>query len=75
MDIAKVFQSGNSQAIRIPKEFKLKAKKMKIRKVGDSLIISEIPESWDDVFAKMAGIGDDFMPEHEQLPIQERDEF
>ena len=52
--IAKIFQNGRSQAIRIPKEFRFKGNEVKISKKGDMVILepigrSEWPESfWDD---------------------------
>jgi len=43
MDTAKVFMSGRSQALRIPKKYRLDAKEVSIRKEGDSLIITPKP--------------------------------
>jgi len=61
--IAKVFQSGNSQAIRIPKEFRLKTDKVKIISVNDYLIIKplnqEIRKGWEESFKKMRENNDD----------------
>ena len=47
-----VFNSGNSQAVRIPKEFRLRAKVVSILKKGKDLIIREKrPLSWSDIYA------------------------
>ena len=47
-----VFQSGNSQAIRIPKEFRLKSKTADISRCGNKLIITERQSiTWKEVFA------------------------
>ena len=47
-----VFNSGNSQAVRIPKEFRLKAKVVSILKKGKDLIIREKqPLSWNEIKA------------------------
>ncbi len=47
-----VFQSGNSQAVRIPKEFRLKSKVVEILKKGKELIIREKqPLSWNEIYA------------------------
>jgi len=53
--IAKVFQNGRSQAVRIPKEFRFKGKEVKISKKGDRVILeplerSKWPESFWDAF-------------------------
>ena len=47
-----VFQNGNSQAVRIPKNLRLDCKNVLIRREGDSLIIEPLPaDSCDAVFA------------------------
>ncbi len=47
-----VFNSGNSQAVRIPKEFRLKTKVVSILRKGRDLIIREKPPlSWDEIYA------------------------
>ena len=38
-DVAKVFWSGRSQAIRLPKQYRLACREVRIRKVGDRLVI------------------------------------
>ena len=60
--ITKVFKSGNSQAIRIPKEFRLKTDRVKIIAVNDYLVIKPIKEvrsGWDEAFKEMRKNGDD----------------
>ena len=39
MKTAKVFKSGNSQAVKIPKEFHLKGSEVEIQKKGEVLIL------------------------------------
>lgn len=46
MAIAKLFWSGNSQAIRLPKLFRFNTDKVRIEKVGDKVIIEPILEDW-----------------------------
>lgn len=47
-----IFQSGNSQAVRIPREFRLSSKIADISRCGDRLIIREKNEiTWDEIFA------------------------
>jgi antitoxin VapB len=41
MPTAKVFQSGNSQAVRLPKEFRFKSKEVQIERRGDEVILRE----------------------------------
>jgi antitoxin VapB len=39
MAVAKVFQSGNSQAVRLPKEFRFDEDEVVIKKVGDAVML------------------------------------
>ncbi len=53
--IAKIFQNGRSQAVRIPKEFRFRGSEVKISKKGDKVILeplerSKWPEGFWDVF-------------------------
>jgi len=72
---AKLFTTGRSQAVRLPKAFRFKGKEVFIRKEGNRVILSEKPESWDDFFASPARVTDDFMAERVDLPPQEREMF
>jgi len=59
--IAKVFVNGNSQAVRIPKEFRIDSDLVKIIKEGEKLIIMPLTprKGWDEAFKKMRKNGDD----------------
>ena len=46
MDTAKVFQSGNSQAIRIPNEFRTDQKEFFIRKKGECIYLFPTDDPW-----------------------------
>jgi antitoxin VapB len=73
MKTAKVFRSGNSQAVRIPKEFQLEGDEVEIRKKGRALILSPTKKSWAALIASLPKFSDDFMDEgREQPPIQQR---
>ncbi len=47
MAVARVFWSGRSQAIRLPKEFRFDTREVRIRRHGASLVIEPIAENWD----------------------------
>jgi antitoxin VapB len=57
--IAKVFRSGNSQAVRLPKQFRLKSKEVEIYRRGDELILRERPENMARAFDLLAGLPED----------------
>ena len=75
--IAKVFQNGRSQAIRIPKDYRVDSDEVYIEKVGDTLIIKPKKEDkWDHFFEILDAVDTkDFMRDRVQLPIQERELF
>jgi len=41
MATAKVFKSGNSQAVRLPKQFRVKGKEVEISRRGDEIVLRE----------------------------------
>jgi antitoxin VapB len=46
MDTAKVFWNGRSQAVRLPKEYRLNASEVRVRKHGNAVILEPIPDDW-----------------------------
>jgi antitoxin VapB len=73
MKTAKVFKSGNSQAVRIPKEFHLEGEEVEIRKRGASLVLKPRKKSWAALIESLAKFTDDFMAqERNQPPAQDR---
>ncbi len=74
---AKLFQNGQSQAVRLPKEFRFKdLKEVFIKKVNGMVVL--IPKSdttvWDTMFDNLDNISDDFMTSREQ-PTQTREDL
>lgn len=76
MSTAKIFQSGNSQAVRLPKEFRFKTKEVEIFRRGSELVLREKRYAPADAFAILASLPDDFMAEgRSDAPPQEREAF
>jgi len=75
LHIAKIFQNGRSQAVRLPKAFRFNTKEVYIYKDGDKLILSPRPTSWDDFFDSEDRVSPDFMAERIDPPAQERELF
>jgi antitoxin VapB len=73
--LARVFQSGNSQAVRLPKEFRLNVDRVEITQEGDALILRphvEDGEPWSSLKAALArGMSDDFMESGREQPAQQ----
>ena len=73
MKTAKIFKSGNSQAVRIPKEFQLEGNEVEIERDGDALILRQRKRSWAGLKRSLEKFTKDFMAkDREQLPLQKR---
>ena len=72
MKTAKVFRSGNSQAIRIPKEFQLAEPEVEIRRRGDTLILRPVRRKWTALISSLPLFTDDFMAEGRRQPAPQR---
>lgn len=55
---AAVFMSGNSQAVRLPKEFQLHSKRVLIERRGDEIVLKEIPQNMSEFLKKLPVIED-----------------
>ncbi|RMH03926.1 MAG: antitoxin [Nitrospirae bacterium] len=73
MKTAKIFRSGNSQAVRIPKEFQIEGKEVEIRKKGRSLILCPKKRSWTSLIESLEKFTEDFMAKGRRQPrLQKR---
>ena len=52
-DTTTVFQSGNSQAVRLPKEFRFKSKSVEIFRRGDEVVLREKPPTLGELLASL----------------------
>jgi antitoxin VapB len=76
MDTAKIFKSGNSQAVRLPKEFQFDVSEVQIFRRGDEVVLKKRPRNLARVFELLTELSDDFMENgREQPPVQEREDF
>lgn len=75
MKMARLFKNGQSQAVRLPKEFRLKGDHVFIKKSDNVLIIIPSQNSWDSLIASLDKFTDDFMTERIQLETQKRKVF
>ena len=56
MATARVFKSGNSQAVRLPKEFRFRSKEVEIFRRGDEVILREKPKGMARAFELIASL-------------------
>jgi antitoxin VapB len=73
--IAKVFTSGNSQAIRLPREFRLDTTEVFIERSGDRLILTPHRTTWDGFAEGLNGFSPDFAATGALTTDTRRDEF
>jgi antitoxin VapB len=70
---AKIFKHGRSQAVRLPKEFRMPGKEVSVRRIGRAVLLEPIGEPFDMAawWAKIDETGGDFLPEGrpEQPPM------
>ena len=61
--IAKLFRNGNSQAVRLPKEMRFKGDRVRIRKVGETVVLEPVITNVEEWFAEMDRhpLSEDFM--------------
>ena len=75
VETAKLFKHGGSQAVRLPKDFRLPGKEVRVRRLGRGVLLEPMERSIEDIEAIFAEIdrlgGDDFLPEGrpEQPPM------
>ena len=72
---AKLFMHGRSQAVRLPKEFRLPGKEVRVRRMGDGVLLEPLQFDVKAWFARLDSYGDvPFMPEGREQPPMPPDE-
>ncbi|MEW6331597.1 MAG: type II toxin-antitoxin system VapB family antitoxin [Pseudomonadota bacterium] len=72
MDTAKLFQNGQSQAVRLPKEYRFKGDRVVIKKVGNAVVLLPLDNPWQVLEEGLARFSTDFMPHRRQPKKQQR---
>ena len=74
MTTAKLFTTGRSQAVRLPKEFRFSGKEVRIRRFGTGVLLEPMSVDMKAVFAAIDAIDAPPFPDREQpSPAPERD--
>ena len=66
MKTAKIFMNGNSQAVRLPKKFRLEGDEVVVKKIGDTIVLMPKRYSYADLKASLDQLGTDFQIERDQ---------
>ncbi len=71
MERAKIFQSGRSQAVRLPKEFRFNGSEVFIKRVGNAVVLLPMDGAWDSLARSLELFSDDYMTDRQQ-PIRQQ---
>jgi antitoxin VapB len=63
METAKLFPNGQSQAVRLPKEFRFEGDRVYIRRVGAAVVLLPYEEPWQVLFESLGQFSADFARE------------
>jgi antitoxin VapB len=74
MKTAKLFKNGDSQAVRLPKEFRFTGDEVIIKRAGSAVVLFPKAKSWDTLIDSLAKFPPDFMTERDQPGEAERRE-
>ncbi len=72
MKTARVFKSGNSQAVRLPREFQLDVREVNVFQEGGDLVLRPVKKTWKDYFDRGWRFSEDFPERIEDIPAEER---
>ena len=63
MDTAKLFPNGNSQAVRLPKEYRFEGEQVYIRRMGDAVVLLPYQTPWQVLIDSLPHFSPDFASE------------
>lgn len=69
METAKVFWSGRSQAVRLPKQYRLDAREVRLRRRGKGIILEPVPETWSWLDEIAGTLDEDFVEAVQEQPL------
>lgn len=75
MKTAKLFQNGQSQAVRLPKDFRFDGTEVFIKKSGNVVCLIPKSNSWEALFDSLNKFSEDFMAERVQPEQDKRESF
>jgi antitoxin VapB len=74
MTTAKLFKNGQSQAVRLPKEFRFEGDEVLIKRIGKAVVLLSVASSWDTLYDSLEQFSDDFMLDRNQPALQQERE-
>ena len=73
MNVVKIFQDGEIQVVRLPKQFNFNDDKVFVNKIGNSVVLIPYHDPWRPLFDSLDKFSDDFMEDREQPEEQTRE--
>jgi antitoxin VapB len=73
MNTARIFKSGNSQAVRLPKGFQIEGAEVYIKRIGRSVLLIPKDDPWASLTGSLDKFSEDFLEERAQLPLEARE--
>jgi antitoxin VapB len=70
---AKVFKSGNSQAVRLPKAFRFSTDEVEIFRRGDEVVLRETTRGLERAFDLLCALPNDMLDVRDDRPPQDRE--
>ncbi len=71
---AKLFKNGQSQAVRLPKEYRFEGDEVLVNKIGDVVLLMPKESKWSGFLSALDLFSDDFMSEGRNQPIDQKRE-
>lgn len=71
MRIAELFRNGQSQAVRLPKEFRFRGIQVFIKKLSNTVLSIPAQDSWQALLDSLGQFSEDFMASRDQPERQE----
>jgi antitoxin VapB len=71
MKTAKIFWSGRSQAVRLPKDFRFEGEEVRIRRHGSAVILEPLTDDWQWLDAIAEKLDDDFVEAVSEQPARQ----
>lgn len=68
METAKLFWSGRSQAVRLPRAYRVDGREVRIRRRGRAIVLEPVPDSWAWLDAVAGGLDEDFVSAVREQP-------
>jgi len=73
VETAKLFVNGNSQAVRLPKDYRFRGDEVVIKRMGNAVVLLPKDDPWKVMFDALAEFPENFVISREQPKIQERE--